>query len=42
MFTLAVTFGWETQQVDFNNAFLNGTLQETIFMQQVAGFVDQV
>ena len=26
VFCLAVTYGWEIQQVDVNNAFLNGTL----------------
>uniref|UniRef100_A0A803PV91 Reverse transcriptase Ty1/copia-type domain-containing protein n=1 Tax=Cannabis sativa TaxID=3483 RepID=A0A803PV91_CANSA len=28
MFTLGVTNGWEIQQLDINNAFLNGDLQE--------------
>lgn len=25
LFSLAITFGWDIQQVDVNNAFLNGT-----------------
>ena len=40
IFSLAVTNGWDIQQVDVNNAFLNGTLQETIFMVQPEGFED--
>ena len=40
MFTLAVTHGWSIQQIDINNAFLNGDLQEEVFMVQPEGFVD--
>jgi histone deacetylase 1/2 len=36
--TLAVTYKWQVQQIDINNAFLNGVLQEEVFMQQPAGF----
>ncbi|XP_060963612.1 uncharacterized mitochondrial protein AtMg00820-like [Cannabis sativa] len=32
MFTLAVTNNWDIQQLDVNNAFLNGELKETIYM----------
>ena len=30
--TLALTHKWEVQQIDINNAFLNGALQEEIYM----------
>ena len=39
IFTLAVTHNWKIQQVDLNNAFLNGELQEVVYMSQPAGFV---
>ncbi|KAL5855596.1 hypothetical protein ACOSQ4_005398 [Xanthoceras sorbifolium] len=41
IFTLAVTYSWDIQQMDINNAFLNGEFQETAYMEQPAGFVDQ-
>ena len=41
IFTLAVSRGWEIQQIDINNAFLNGNLHEEVFMSQPDGFVDQ-
>ena len=28
IFTLAITYGWDIQQIDVNNFFLNGDLQE--------------
>jgi histone deacetylase 1/2 len=36
--TLAVTYKWAVQQIDINNAFLNGILQEEVYMTQPAGF----
>ena len=32
LFSLAVAFGQDIQQVDVNNAFLNGDLSEDVFM----------
>ena len=37
---LAVTKGWDIQQIDINNAFLNGDLQKVVYMTQSVGFVD--
>lgn len=38
--TIALNMNWKIGQLDVNNAFLNGDLQEGIFMHQLAGFVD--
>lgn len=38
---LAVSLGWTLRQVDINNAFLNGDLQEEIYMVQPPGFEQQ-
>ncbi|XP_057744824.1 uncharacterized mitochondrial protein AtMg00820-like [Arachis stenosperma] len=36
--TIAITRSWPICQFDFNNAFLNGELQETVYMQQPPAF----
>lgn len=38
--SIAVSQGWSLCQLDLNNAFLNGTLTEDVYMAQPPGFVD--
>ncbi|PKU87548.1 Retrovirus-related Pol polyprotein from transposon TNT 1-94 [Dendrobium catenatum] len=42
LFTVALHHGWTVQQLDVNNAFLHGTLTETVFMRQPKGFEDSM
>ena len=36
--TLAITHKWHLQQMDVNDAFLNGLLEEEVYMTQHPGF----
>ena len=38
--SLAISNGWCLRQLDVNNAFLQGTLTEDVFMVQPQGFMD--
>ncbi|KAH9726634.1 hypothetical protein KPL70_008338 [Citrus sinensis] len=40
IFCLALQFGWPVRQLDINNAFLNGSLDEEVYMKQPPGFID--
>ena len=38
--SLALSHSWPVHQLDVKNAFLHGTLSETVYCSQSAGFVD--
>ena len=37
---LAMHYHWQVKQLDLSNAFLHGTLDQKVYMQQPQGFVD--
>lgn len=39
LLTLMLTHNWQIQQIDINNAFINGKLEEDIYMLQPPGFI---
>ncbi|KAK9109334.1 hypothetical protein Sjap_017394 [Stephania japonica] len=40
IFSIAVTFGWNIRQIDINNVFLNGKLDEEVYTNQPEGFIE--
>jgi len=41
MLSIAISSGWKLRQLDVNNAFLQGTLTENVYMHQPPGFIDK-
>jgi hypothetical protein len=40
LLSLAISHGWVIRQIDTQNAFLHGFLDEHVYMKQPPGFVD--
>jgi hypothetical protein len=39
---MAINQGWHIRQLDIQNAFLHGVLEEEVFMRQPPGFEDSL